>query len=89
MHIEHPVTDYATWHAAFDRFAAARSQAGVRAYTIRRPVDDDRYVSLDLEFDDREAAARFLRFLEEKIWAIPSNSPGLAGSPVTRILVTC
>lgn len=30
LHIEHPITDFESWTAAFARFADARRQAGVR-----------------------------------------------------------
>lgn len=86
LHIEHPITDFAVWTAAFDRFADARRQAGVRAQRVQRPIDDDSYVVLDLDFDGVDSAERFLTFLRTKVWAVTANSPGLAGSPVTRIL---
>ena len=88
LHIEHPVTDYATWRSAFDRFAAARAEAGVRAARIQRPLDDDAYVLIELDFDDADSARGFLGFLEAVVWATPANSPALAGSPQTRILQT-
>jgi hypothetical protein len=86
LHIEHAITDFATWKAAFDRLAERRTQAGVLAEHVKQPVDDPRYVVIDLEFPTIEAATRFLRFLETQVWSSPSNSPALAGSPVTRIL---
>ncbi|MEY2445405.1 MAG: hypothetical protein QOE00_1985 [Ilumatobacteraceae bacterium] len=86
LHIEHPITDFSVWSAAFDRFAEARRQAGVRAQRVQRPVDDDRYVMIDLDFDDIAAAQRFLSFLQANVWAAPESSPGLAGTPVTRFL---
>lgn len=86
LHIEHPVTDFATWRAAFDRFAPARANAGVRSARIQRPLDDERYVLVELDFDDYDSAAGFLGFLESTVWSVPANSPALAGSPRTRIL---
>lgn len=87
LHIEHPITEYAVWKSAFDRFAEARTSAGVLAHRISQPVDDDHYVVLDLTFAEREGAARFLDFLHDAVWSRPEASPGLAGRPVTRILV--
>ena len=61
LRIEHPVTDFDTWRSAFDRFADKRSASGVVAQRIWRPIDDERYVVLDLDFDTPEhikAAAR-------------------------------
>ena len=86
LHIEHPVTDLAVWRAAFDRFADRRREGGVSAERIQRPVDDDQYVVLDLDFPTRDHAERFLGFLESTVWASPDSSPALAGRPVTRIL---
>jgi hypothetical protein len=86
LHIEHPVTDLATWKAAFDRFAERRRLAGVCAERLGRPVDDDRYVLVDLDFPTREQAESFLGFLETTVWASADLSPALAGTPRTRIL---
>ncbi len=86
LRIEHAITDYATWRTAFDAFAEARDRAGVLTHVIRRPVDDNRWVTLDLEFASADGARAFLDFLEQRVWAVPANSPALAGSPVTRLL---
>ena len=86
LHIEHPITDLATWRGAFDRFAEARAGAGVTASRIFQPVDDDAYVIVHLDFDSAEAASGFRRFLETNVWSTPANSPGLAGSPTALVL---
>ena len=86
LHIQHPVTDFDTWTAAFGRFADARRQGGVRAERVRRPVDDPRFVVIDLDFDSTEEAQRFLGFLRVQVWANPANAPALAGTPTTLIL---
>lgn len=86
LRIEHPVTDFTTWQAAFDRFSEMRAHSGVLTHHIWRPVDDDHFVTLDLEFASIEAAEAFLGLLQERIWAVPANSPALAGSPTTRFL---
>lgn len=86
LHIEHAITDLATWRDAFDRFAEARAGAGVTAARIFQPVDDEAYVILHLDFDSIEAATRFRGFLEANVWSTPANSPGLAGSPTARVL---
>lgn len=87
LHIEHGITDYATWKAAFDRFADRRTAAGVTAHRIHTPVDNPRYVVLQLDFPSVAQARDFLGFLEQTVWSVPANSPGLAGSPTARILV--
>jgi hypothetical protein len=88
LHIEHPITDFATWRAAFDRFAEARRAAGVRGHKLQQPVDDPRYVVIDLDFDTVDEAASFLQFLQTTVWSVPANSPALAGSPQAKILTT-
>ena len=86
LHIEHPITDFETWVAAFDRFAGARRDAGVRAHSVRRPVDDPCYVLVDLDFDTEDAALAFQTFLHTVVWATPANAPALAGTPETTLL---
>jgi hypothetical protein len=86
LRIEHAIQDYETWQKAFDSFAEARANAGVRSFTIRRPVDDPKYLLLDLEFDTPGQAETFAGFLYQQVWSSPVSSPGLAGTPQTRIL---
>lgn len=86
LHIEHPITDFDTWSSAYGRFAEARRRAGVRAERIQRPLDDSRYVVIDLDFETRREAEAFLRFLKAQVWGVPENAPALAGSPQTMIL---
>lgn len=81
LHIEHPITDFETWVAAFDRFSDARRDAGVRSHRVLRPVDDPCYVVVDLEFETDDAAVAFLEFLQTVVWAVPDNAPALAGNP--------
>lgn len=88
LHIEHPISDLGTWQAAFDRFAPAREQAGVRSHRIQQPVDDDHYIVIDLDFDTVEAAQGFLHFLKTAVWVSASASPALAGAQRTLILET-
>jgi len=86
LHIEHEITDLATWLGAFNRFTDARRDAGVTAHRVSQPVEDDTYIYVQLDFDDVEAAERFKGFLETVIWKTPEASPGLAGAPRARIL---
>src|SRR5580704_15647317 len=86
LRIEHEISDYKTWKTAFDSFAAARAQAGVDGVAIRQPVDDPKYVMLDLESDTAGRAQEFAKFLAQHVWSSPASSPGLAGEPRTRIL---
>jgi len=86
LRIEHAIHDYQLWKAAFDSFAEARAKAGVRSCAIRLPVDDPKFLMLDLEFDTAAAADAFARFLRQQVWSSPASSPALAGAPRTRIL---
>lgn len=86
LHIEHAITDLDTWLSAFNGFADARRQAGVRAERIQQPVDNPAYIVVDLDFATAEEAEAFLRFLRDQVWAVPENAPALAGAPSTMIL---
>lgn len=86
LHIQHPVTDFDTWAAAFNRFAETRRTAGVRGHRVLRPVDDPAYVVIELDFDTAEAAGSFLGFLRTNVWGVPANSPGLGGAPQAMVL---
>ena len=86
LHIEHPITDLATWLAAFDRFAEDRVKAGVQAQRVQHPVHDPNYIIIDLDFTTTEDAQRFLAFLNNTVWSSTDNAPALAGTPQTRLL---
>jgi hypothetical protein len=86
LHIEHPITDLGTWLEAFNGFAEARKNAGVRAQRVRQPVDDAQYIVVDLDFDDDDAARSFKEFLEGVVWQSKDLSPGLGGVPTARVL---
>jgi hypothetical protein len=51
LRIEHPIPDFDAWKKAFDSDPVGREKAGVLRYTVSRPVDDEKYVLIDLEFD--------------------------------------
>ena len=85
LHIRHAITDFDTWTSAFNTFADARRNAGVRAYRVQRPVDDPAYVVIDLDFDSREAAESFRDLLNTKVW-VPGVAPALVGTPETMVL---
>jgi hypothetical protein len=84
--VEHPISDYETWRAAFDRFEQVRADAGVVAHHVSRPIDDDHYVVIQLELPDPDRAAAFLEILRSRIWANPERSPALRGEPRAVIL---
>ncbi|HEY7223654.1 MAG TPA: hypothetical protein VH561_08710 [Micromonosporaceae bacterium] len=86
LHIEHAVTDYATWKHAFDRFADMRRDSGVLGHRIHQPAGDDHYLLVDLDFRSGEEASKFLDFLTTRVWSTSANAPALVGTPQTRIL---
>jgi len=67
LRIEHPVPDFDAWKRAFDSDPIGREQSGVRRYRILRPVDDPKFVMIDLEFDSSTAAEAVLGSLRE-LW---------------------
>ena len=60
LRIEHPVFDFDDWKKAFDSDPVGREKSGVRRYQILRPVDDAKYVMIDLEFDTASQAEALL-----------------------------
>ena len=86
LRIEHAITDFETWHAAFGKFAARRVAGGVLAERILQPIEDPHYVLVDLDFASVEGAQGFQHFLETQVWADPASSPALDGSPRSRIV---
>jgi hypothetical protein len=86
LHIEHPVTDFGAWQAAFGRFAGVRAQHGVHRQHIQRPVDDPNYVVIDREIETRAQAEALLGFLRQNVWSTDQAGAVLAGAPQARIL---
>jgi hypothetical protein len=86
LHIEHAITDLQTWLSAFRRFEEARRNAGVQAHRVHQPIDDDKYIYVELDFDTAEQAREFQGFLETRVWSSPEASPGLGGTPRARVL---
>lgn len=85
LQIEHPISDFETWKAAFDRDPLERRASGVRSYRVLRPIDDPRYIKVDLEFDSSDEAKGFLGKLEE-MWNSGAAAPALRGSPKVRFV---
>jgi hypothetical protein len=86
LHIEHEISDLATWLETFSRFAPAREQAGVLHADAFQPADDPNYIVVNLRFETVDAASNFRKFLTDVVWASPENSPALSGIPRTRVL---
>jgi hypothetical protein len=86
LHIEHPISDLDTWLGAFNAFAEARANAGVRSARVRHPAGDPSHIVVDLDFDTVEAAEGFHTFLRTNVWSSPEASPALAGTPEAAVL---
>ena len=86
LRIEHAIHDYDLWLKVFDSFEQVRAEAGVRSFAIRQPVNNPKYLMLDLEFDTQGQAESFAGFLHDRVWSSPTSSPALADRPQTRIL---
>lgn len=67
LRIEHPVPDFAAWKKAFDSDPLGRRLSGVRRHRILRSSDDQRYVTVDLEFDNPSEVESFHAALQ-KLW---------------------
>jgi hypothetical protein len=53
---------------------------------VARPVDDQRYIVVALDFDSAERALAFLHFLETKVWTSATSAPALTSPPRTVVL---
>jgi hypothetical protein len=53
----------------------------MRRYRIFRPVDDERRVLLDGDFDDAASAQQFLEAMRTQVWPDPQKAPAKVGQP--------
>lgn len=67
LRIEHPVPDFDGWKKAFDGDPVGRRKSGVRRHRVLRPLDDARYVMIDLEFETAREAEAVLAALH-RMW---------------------
>lgn len=83
LQIEHKVPSFEGWKKAFDSDPIGRKKSGVKHYRIYQPVNDPKYVIIDLVFEnvnDAEAALTALRSLWNKVEGT------VIFNPQTRIL---
>jgi hypothetical protein len=85
LQIEHAISDFEVWKKAFDADPVRREESGVRRYRVFRPLDDPRYIKIDLDFDSLPEAETFRAALQD-LWGSGRAAPALAGSPQTRIV---
>jgi hypothetical protein len=82
LHIEHAVTDFASWKDAYDTFADGRKQAGVTSERVRRLADEPNQVMIDLDFDSVSSAKGFYEYLEAEVFP---QAPHMTGA--TRVVI--
>jgi hypothetical protein len=86
LHIEHPVRDFDTWKTTFDGFHDFRVEHGVRSYRVARGVEADSRVTIDLVFDNADAASTFHRLLVERVWSRQQAADVLTEAPSAVVL---
>jgi len=83
LRIEHKIANFDGWKKAFDSDPINRKQSGVKQYRIYRPVDDDLFVIIELNFDNLEQA----QSTQAAINSIFGNIDGkIIFGPQTKIL---
>jgi hypothetical protein len=87
LRLEHAITDFDRWKAAFDRDPVDRAGSGVLAHRIYRPVDDPAYVVVEMDLGS-VAEAEALHGSLERLWQSRAAAPALAGRPRVRIVET-
>jgi hypothetical protein len=83
VRIEHPIPDFDGWKRAFDSDPVGREKSGVRRYQILRPIDDQKFVMIDLEFDTLGQAEAFLTAMRA-VWGRVEGT--IMMSPQARIV---
>jgi len=77
--------DYDAWKEAFDSDPVGRERSHVRRYQIFRPVDDPRYVLIDIEFDTPGEAEALLASMQA-VWDRVAGT--IVSNPQARIVET-
>ncbi len=85
LKIDIQVRDYDLWRQAFSQDQAGRAAHGMRRYRIFRPVDDDKRVLLDADFDEPASAHGFLDVLRAQVWPDPKKAPAKIGQPTAVV----
>jgi len=85
LRIEHAISEYDAWKQAFESDPVGRERSGVRRYQVLRPIDDPKYVLIDLEFDGPGEAEALLAAL--RVAWVPVQGK-IISNPQTRIVET-
>jgi len=83
LKIEHPVPDFEGWRKAFESDPVGRKKSGVRRYRVLRPIDDAKFVMIDLEFDTASDAEALLAAMRV-VWGRVEGK--VMTNPKTRIV---
>jgi len=83
VQIEHPVPNFDAWKKAFDSDPVGRERSGVRRYKVLRPIDNQNYSMVDLEFDSSSEVQAFLAAMRE-VWSRVEGK--IIESPRVRIV---
>jgi hypothetical protein len=83
VQIEHPVPNFDAWKKAFDSDPVGRERSGVRRYKVLRPIDNQNYSMVDLEFDNSSEVETFLAAMRE-VWSRVEGK--IIESPRVRIV---
>lgn len=85
IRIEHAISDFEVWRAAFDRDPLGRSAIGIRHHRIYRPPDDPNYVIVELDVETPEVVEAILSAAGE-LWESAGESPALTSKPTVKVL---
>jgi hypothetical protein len=83
LQIEHQIPDFDRWKKAFDSDPIDRKKSGVIHYSIFQPVDDLKYIIINLAFDNLKSAEDSLIALQ-KLWTRVEGTVMM--NPKTRII---
>ena len=83
VQIEHPVPNFDAWKKAFDSDPVGRERSGVCRYKVLRPIDNQNYSMVDLEFDSSSEVEAFLAAMRE-VWSRVEGK--IIESPRVRIV---
>jgi hypothetical protein len=83
LQIEHKIPDFEIWKKAFESDPINRKKSGVIRYSIFQPVDDPKYIMINLEFNDLKSAEDTLAALQ-KLWVKVEGKVMM--DPKTRIV---
>jgi hypothetical protein len=83
LQIEHKIPDFNIWKKAFDSDPINRKKSGVIRYSIFQPVNDPKFIIINLEFKELKSAEDSLAALQ-KLWEKVEGKVMM--DPKTRII---